>query len=158
MAGATVDTTQVRRAADGLRRWSATMPAQVQAVAPQAAVVLLEASRAAINKKTGKTAASLRVALAQAGGMAILELRGNSVARMLATGTRPHDIYPVRARALRFVTRGGGVVYAQHVSHPGTRAYPWRQRAVGLAAPGLKALLGASARAAVTDLAGQVAA
>lgn len=35
-------------------------------------------------------------------------------------GTRPHQIRPVRAQALRF-TVGGRVVFAQVVNHPGTR-------------------------------------
>jgi hypothetical protein len=35
-------------------------------------------------------------------------------------GTRPHEIRPVRARALRF-TVGGRVVYAAVVRHPGTQ-------------------------------------
>src|SRR3972149_11737081 len=38
----------------------------------------------------------------------------------VVSGTRPHVIRPVRARALRF-TVGGRVVYAKIVHHPGTR-------------------------------------
>jgi hypothetical protein len=39
----------------------------------------------------------------------------------VVSGTRPHVIRPVRARALRF-TLGGQVVYARIVHHPGTEA------------------------------------
>jgi hypothetical protein len=39
----------------------------------------------------------------------------------VVSGTRPHVIRPVRARALRF-TVGGRVVFATVVHHPGTRA------------------------------------
>lgn len=39
----------------------------------------------------------------------------------VVSGTRPHIIRPVRAKALRF-TVGGQVVYAKIVHHPGTRA------------------------------------
>lgn len=39
----------------------------------------------------------------------------------VVSGTRPHVIRPVRARALRF-TVGGRVVFARVVHHPGTEA------------------------------------
>lgn len=35
-------------------------------------------------------------------------------------GTRPHQIRPVRAQALRFTT-GGRIVFAKLVNHPGTQ-------------------------------------
>lgn len=44
-------------------------------------------------------------------------------------GTRPHMIFPRRARVLRFVVKGPPrrVVYATKVFHPGTRPQPyWR--------------------------------
>lgn len=37
-------------------------------------------------------------------------------------GSVPHKIYPRRRRVLRFVARGGDVVYARIVNHPGTKA------------------------------------
>jgi hypothetical protein len=40
------------------------------------------------------------------------------------SGTRPHEIRPVRARALRFVI-GTEVVFAMRVQHPGTRPQPF---------------------------------
>ena len=48
----------------------------------------------------------------------------------LVTGTRPHDIFPRRARALRFVTESGEVVYAMHVRHPGFPPQPFFPRAM----------------------------
>jgi HK97 gp10 family phage protein len=39
-------------------------------------------------------------------------------------GTRPHEIVPVNARALRFEV-GGQVVFAMHCNHPGTRPQPF---------------------------------
>jgi hypothetical protein len=38
----------------------------------------------------------------------------------IINGTRPHQIRPVRAKALRF-TVGGRVVFARLVNHPGTK-------------------------------------
>jgi hypothetical protein len=40
-----------------------------------------------------------------------------------ARSTRPHDIYPVRARALVFQV-GGQVVFSRHVRHPGSAPPP----------------------------------
>lgn len=44
-------------------------------------------------------------------------------------GTRPHQIRPVRARALRF-TVGGRIVFAKHVNHPGNRAADFMNKAL----------------------------
>jgi hypothetical protein len=43
---------------------------------------------------------------------------------MLEEGTRPHDIVPIRAEALRFML-GGNVVFAKRVHHPGTKPMPF---------------------------------
>lgn len=46
-------------------------------------------------------------------------------------GTEPHVIRPRRRKALRFIpSGGGGVVFSQKVSHPGTRAVPFLQDAL----------------------------
>jgi hypothetical protein len=45
-------------------------------------------------------------------------------------GTPPHIIRPRSARYLRFIGRGGDVVYSQLVHHPGMRANPFAARAV----------------------------
>ena len=44
-------------------------------------------------------------------------------------GTRPHEILPVRAKALRFMI-GNRVVFAKRVWHPGTRAQPFVKKTV----------------------------
>ena len=44
-------------------------------------------------------------------------------------GTRPHEIRPRNAQALRFRI-GGRVVYARVVHHPGTRPNPFLDRAL----------------------------
>lgn len=36
-------------------------------------------------------------------------------------GSKPHKIYPDRAQALRFVSRGA-IIFASSVNHPGTKA------------------------------------
>lgn len=49
-------------------------------------------------------------------------------------GTRPHDITPVRAKALRFRTTGG-VRFAKRVRHPGTAPNPYLTKNLPLAVP-----------------------
>ena len=42
-------------------------------------------------------------------------------AKFVEFGTKPHDIYPTKAQALRFMV-GGEPVFAKVVHHPGTKA------------------------------------
>jgi hypothetical protein len=42
-------------------------------------------------------------------------------------GTAPHDIYPVNARVLHWLSSGGDI-FATHVRHPGTRPNPFMDR------------------------------
>jgi hypothetical protein len=44
-------------------------------------------------------------------------------------GTKPHDIVPVRGKALRFVI-GDQVIFARRVRHPGTPPNPYIDRAI----------------------------
>jgi hypothetical protein len=71
-------------------------------------------------RRTGKTAGRT-VAVRRGpydGAVEIPEVPG----RFLIEGTRPHVI---RGNPLRFLGRGGGVVFARVVHHPGTRANPF---------------------------------
>lgn len=45
-------------------------------------------------------------------------------AKFVARGTRPHVIRPRVKKALRF-TKGGAIIFATKVNHPGTRANRW---------------------------------
>lgn len=51
----------------------------------------------------------------------------------VVTGTRPHLIYPTRAKALRFMGKDGKYHYAKIVKHTGTRANDFVGRTVVLA-------------------------
>lgn len=57
-------------------------------------------------------------------------------AKFVHDGTRPHVIKPRNASVLRFPS-GGGIVYAAHVNHPGTRARPFLRNALNEEAPRL---------------------
>lgn len=67
------------------------------------------------------------------------EVSAGAAAIFIERGTRPHDIRPRHAKALRFATGSGvrlsgrppkgatGIVFTKHVRHPGTRADPFLQ-------------------------------
>lgn len=48
---------------------------------------------------------------------------------MLEKGTDPHDIHPIRKKALKFMV-GGDVVFAKVVHHPGTKPKPFMHPAL----------------------------
>lgn len=48
-------------------------------------------------------------------------------------GSRPHVIRARRGKALKFVGRGGGIVFRRAVNHPGNRAYRFLYRATASA-------------------------
>lgn len=50
-------------------------------------------------------------------------------ATYVINGTKPHDIFPVKGKALRF-TVGNTVVYSKRVSHPGTKPNNFLWKAV----------------------------
>ena len=52
---------------------------------------------------------------------------GSFYGHFVREGTEPHEIRPVRAKALRFMI-GNQVIFAMKVDHPGTRANPYHQR------------------------------
>jgi hypothetical protein len=62
-------------------------------------------------------------------GAKITLLNPKPYAAAIDKGASPHVIRPRRARALRFIARGGSVVFAQKVNHPGNKPYKFLYRA-----------------------------
>ncbi len=62
------------------------------------------------------------------GPSAVITVRHHAVGFVI-NGTRPHQIRPVRAQALRF-TVGGRVVFAKLVNHPGTQPNDFLNKAL----------------------------
>jgi len=99
---------------------------------------LKESSRQVVNRakvlapvRTGRLRSSIRAEEPR-----IFSLRGSvkvgsdlEYAAFVNDGTRPHIIRPRRAQVLRF-TVGGRTVFAKVVHHPGTRPYPFLDRAL----------------------------
>ncbi|MFC8583455.1 HK97 gp10 family phage protein [Streptomyces sp. NPDC057217] len=80
---------------------------------------------------TGRLRASIRLERRSVFGLRQRWTVGSDVeyAPMVNDGTRPHKIRPRTKKALRFKV-GGKVVFARVVSHPGTRARPFLDRAL----------------------------
>jgi hypothetical protein len=54
-------------------------------------------------------------------------------AQAIESGARPHKIAARSAKTLRFIGKGGGLVFRRAVNHPGNRPYWFLRRAVGVA-------------------------
>ena len=70
--------------------------------------------------------------------LVVTSSEGNSynLGYLLENGTRPHDIFPINANALKF-TINGETVFAKKVHHPGTQPYLFYYNALQNAKPRL---------------------
>lgn len=111
---------------------------QIRAASREAAVQeLTTGSRLVTNRAkiltpvdTGRLRASIRPSLNLSGNRPSFRVSTNvAYAGYVNDGTRPHDIRPRNARALRFRV-GGRTVFARVVHHPGTRPRPFLDRAL----------------------------
>lgn len=128
-------------------------PARIKAaerlIMEDAVAIAVPLVRQMAPRRTGALQASIkgevRAELLLGGSRAIVRATGPDAirARLVALGTRPHEVVPSgrsarqrrgvshgsgRARAIRF-SAGGDVVYAARIRHPGTRAVPFFERA-----------------------------
>ena len=78
--------------------------------------------------KTGKLARSIVLDINEKGEAKLQALA--PYAKFVVEGTRPHKIYPVRAKALVFKAKSGELVFTRLVRHPGTKPNPFLTRAV----------------------------
>lgn len=81
-------------------------------------------------KRPGTLRDSIRaVQQAHYSGGITLEFRAIDYAQYVVNDTAPHEIWPVRAKALAFYNAEGQLTFAKHVFHPGTKANPFHERA-----------------------------
>lgn len=90
----------------------------------------LAAARASLapHTKTGETMRSLNARIMGPDGVEFYDRAPQAL--FLEEGTRPHEIVPRRARALRWYGPDGAPIFARRVSHPGTAATYWLSRAL----------------------------
>lgn len=85
-----------------------------------------DAARRRIKKRTGLTAASIRVRNATQRKATVV---GSFKATFIDAGTREHDIKPRRKQALRFQGSNGRTIFSKKVHHPRTAAHPFKRDA-----------------------------
>lgn len=112
-------------------------PAEASRGVRQRTDALRDDIAARMPKKTGKTARATR-AVMRGPYEGAVEIPGEP-GRFLIEGTRPHVI---RGNPLRFMGRGGGVVFATIVHHPGTKPNDFAERAARAAVSPFARLLG----------------
>lgn len=110
-----------------LERLIRSAPGEARAAAKRQAQDLRDDVRRRMPRRTGTTARNTEAVQRSEYSWAveIPEVPG----RFLIEGTRPHLIRPRNGRVLRFMGRGGGVVFARLVRHPGTKPYPFARDA-----------------------------
>lgn len=91
------------------------------------ATAVAVAARGFAPHDTGKLAASIHIDRIGPSAWAVKATAPYAAA--VHEGSRPHEIRP-HGKVLRFPTRGGGIVFAPKVQHPGTRPNPFLERAM----------------------------
>jgi len=96
-----------------------------------------------VPRKTGNLGRSIHIEAVSATKATIVA--SANYAAYTEYGTRAHDILPVNAKVLRFAVganrrlsgsprKGGSVIFAKRVRHPGTKGIHWAQRGAVAAA------------------------
>jgi hypothetical protein len=93
---------------------------------------LVTALKLAAPKKTGKLADRIRAerhtSLVGQASVDMVFTTDVPYARYVVEGTRPHQIVPVNAQALRWYDQEGDPVFAKAVQHPGYKGNPFPRR------------------------------
>lgn len=94
--------------------------------------------------RTGRLQRSVHWKARQAAKKTTLKVRARTrYAHAIEYGARPHVITPRRKKYLRFRPKGGGVVFAKRVNHPGNRPFKFLYRTANAAGRILQQGLGA---------------
>lgn len=108
-----------------IARLQASLPQKIEEARKKLADLVMRSLRKHAPKRTGTLQSSLK--WVSVGNVDVLW--GVYYGKYVITGTRPHEIRPKKAKALRFEI-DGKVVFAKRVNHPGTKPNDFRVRAV----------------------------
>lgn len=101
------------------------------AFADEVGILVRDEMKRQAPKRSGRLAASIRYERKTGIGFVRVEYKAYTpYAGFVLSGTRPHVIEPVAARALRWVDRSGSTHFAKRVNHPGTHANEFNKRAM----------------------------
>ena len=105
------------------------------------------------HRVTGRLERSITTKVTGSGAATVVRVTaGAPHAHLVAGGTRPHTIRPVRSHALP-MHRGGSVVgFAERVEHPGTRPHPFFADGVDASDADVQRILDDTADALLGDL------
>lgn len=113
----------------------------------QTGALMTPALKANTPRRTGKLANSTRFQIKGTAEDQVLEIRQGARTQQgvlyrpfVTQGTRPHEIRPVTAKALRFVVNGR-TVFAKKVNHPGTKPNPYHVRTLNEQMPNVRRIL-----------------
>lgn len=87
-----------------------------------------------LQKQTGQLASSIRKEVTESGsemmGVVFVDPVTPKALALEKGGERYYDIYPVRAKMLRFVNKSGEIVYASHTYHPPSKDFAYLRTAL----------------------------
>jgi hypothetical protein len=117
--------------------------------------VKMKLSGQVLKVRTGVLRASVHAIPVQVQGNTIvgaIESSGGPAmyGRFLEYGSRPHEIFAVKARALRFVV-GGKVRFAKMVAHPGTAPHSFMQSSLNESADSIRTALQAALNKVIAE-------
>lgn len=73
---------------------------------------------------------------------------------LVREGTKPHEIRPKKAKALRFMI-GDEVIFTTRVNHPGTKANPYHKRVLSILMPRIQEIVNQMGRKVTAYLSGK---
>lgn len=123
-----IDAHEITAAAAALRTLPEVADVELERAERRIGAVVADNVRAAArrHRRSGRLEAGIGVKVTGKGAAARVEVSSSAPeSNLLAGGTRPHTIRPIRSHALAIRPQGTIVGFAARVEHPGTRPAPF---------------------------------